>query len=314
MLLLSDLATLNTAGRPVSAAIGMFDGVHRGHQHLLRDAIATARAESGLSLVITFDRHPASVVAPERMPALLQPLPARLAALAQEHPDALWLIPFDEAFSRQTGEGLHPWTVPVRRATATGMRGGRIFTLATSVPATRHGCASGEPNLASRSRPCPRCNWTVRRSAARGIRDTVRRGDFADAARLLGRPYELSGIVIRGDQLGRRLGFPTANLDTRGLVVPPHGVYATQVLVDGELRPGVTNLGLRPTLRETAPTLHVETHLFDFTGDLYGREVALRFVQKLRDEQRFGSMEDLRNQIQRDAESARRVLEAQAEC
>jgi len=306
-MLLHHLTELAPAGRPVCAAIGMFDGVHLGHQHILRDTVAAAREGGGISLVITFDRHPAAIVAPSRVPQLLQPLTARLAALAALQPDALWLIRFDEAFSRKTGAEFIRELVrdagPLRRVcvgenfhfghqrsgNAVRLRQwGAEFGFAVEVAAPVQ--FEGQPISSTR------------------IRDTVRRGDFAGAARLLGRAYELSGIVIRGEQVGRQLGFPTANLDVPGLVLPPHGVYATRVVVNGRKLPGVTNLGLRPTLRQAQPTLHVETHLLDFTGDLYGQEIALRFVARLRDEQHFPSLVELRAQIGRDVAAARELL------
>jgi riboflavin kinase/FMN adenylyltransferase len=309
MRLLHELRELQPAGRPVCVALGMFDGMHLGHQHILAGSVAAARECGGLSLFVTFDRHPAAVVAPSRVPELLQPLNARLAALESLQPDALWLIHFDEAFSRKTGADfireLAQNAAPLRRVcvgenfhfgyqrsgNATRLRqwGAELgFTVEAAAPIRESGQAISSTRL----------------------RDLIRQGDFTAAARLLGRPYELAGTVIRGDQLGRQLGFPTANLDVAGLVLPPHGVYATHALVNGQVLPGVTNLGLRPTLREPHPSLHVETHLLDFTGDLYGQEIALRFAAKLRDEQRFGSLEELRAQIQRDAAAARQVLYA----
>lgn len=307
MLLLRDLRELRTGGKPVCAALGMFDGVHLGHQHIVAGTVAAALACRGLSLVVTFDRHPATVVAPERAPQLLQPLSARLAALEALHPDALWLIHFDEAFSLKPGEEfireLARGVATLRRiGVGENFRFGHTrsgdvallrrlsaelgFDFSSSAPIQ----ATGEPVSSTR------------------IRDLVRRGEFASAALLLGRPYELVGPVVHGDHLGRQLGFPTANLDAAGLVVPPHGVYATRAALDGREVPSVTNIGMRPTLREARPSLHVETYLFDRDEDLYGKALALRFVAKLRDEQRFGSLEELRTQIQRDAAEARRVL------
>jgi riboflavin kinase / FMN adenylyltransferase len=307
MRLLHDLRELQPAGRPVCAALGMFDGVHLGHQHILASSVAAARDCGGLALVVTFDRHPAAVVAPHRAPQLIQPLSARLSALEALQPDALWLIHFDEAFSRKpgaefirelardaapldrvcVGENFHFGFQRSGNATLLRQWGAELgFAVEAAAPVQAEGQAISSTRL----------------------RDLIRRGDFAGAAQLLGRPYELCGPVIRGDQLGRQLGFPTANLDVAGLVLPPLGVYATHALVHGQVVPGVTNLGLRPTLRESQPSLHVETHLLNFTGDLYGQQVALRFAAKLRDEQRFASLEELRAQIQRDTEAARQVL------
>jgi riboflavin kinase/FMN adenylyltransferase len=309
MRLLHHLRELQPAGRPVCAALGMFDGVHLGHQHIVASSVAAARDCGGLALVVTFDRHPAAIVAPERVPQLLQPLSARLAALERLQPEALWLISFDEAFSHKSGaefiRELARDAAPLRRVCV-----GENFHFGHQ----RTGNAallrqlSGELGFEfAAAGPVQADGQAI--SSTR-IREAVRQGEFASAERLLGRPYELTGAVVRGDQVGRQLGYPTANLDVAGLVVPPHGVYATRGVIGGREFPGVTNLGLRPTLREAKPRLHVETHLFDFDGELYGQNVALRFAAKLRDEQRFASLEELRAQIQRDAAAARQVLGA----
>ena len=140
------------------------------------------------------------------------------------------------------------------------------------------------------------------------IRDAIRAGHLALATQMLGRDYTLAGPVVRGDQLGRQIGFPTANLDVTGLAMPPRGVYAVKVSLDGRTLPGVLNLGHRPTVRDSAPQLRVEVHLLDFSSDLYDRELAVTFIQKLRDEQKFPSLDALRAQIERDIAAARRAL------
>ena len=140
------------------------------------------------------------------------------------------------------------------------------------------------------------------------IREAIRAGHLDLAGQMLGRDFTLAGPVVRGDQLGRQIGFPTANLDVAGLALPPRGVYAVEVSVDERTQPGVLNLGHRPTVQASTPLLRVEVHLLDFTGDLYDRELVVTFVQKLRDEQKFPSLDALRAQIERDIAAARRVL------
>jgi riboflavin kinase/FMN adenylyltransferase len=137
------------------------------------------------------------------------------------------------------------------------------------------------------------------------IREAVRRGDFDGASQMLGREYALSGTVVRGDELGRQLGYPTANIDVRGMAVPPKGVYVVHAHIDGRRYRAVANIGHRPTLRNPAPELRVEAHLLDFDEDVYNREMELTFVQKLRDEQEFSSVEALREQIAKDVALAR---------
>jgi riboflavin kinase/FMN adenylyltransferase len=138
------------------------------------------------------------------------------------------------------------------------------------------------------------------------IREAIRAGDLDGASQMLGRAYSLAGPVVRGDGLGGKLGFPTANLDTTGLALPPNGVYAVHADFDGQSHRAVLNIGRRPTVQDAAPQLRVEAHLLDFKGDLYGHEMRLTFVEKLRDEKKFPSLDALREQISRD------IAEAQA--
>jgi riboflavin kinase/FMN adenylyltransferase len=140
------------------------------------------------------------------------------------------------------------------------------------------------------------------------IRTAIRAGDFTTVDSLLGRPYTLSGPVVMGDQIGRTLGFPTANLDVPNLTLPPHGVYAVHASIDGTQCNGVLNIGLRPTLDSPAPQLRVEAHLLDFEGDLYGRDIDLSFIRKLRDEKRFDSLSALQAQIASDIAEARAIF------
>jgi riboflavin kinase/FMN adenylyltransferase len=136
------------------------------------------------------------------------------------------------------------------------------------------------------------------------IREAIRAGDLNAASQMLGREYVLAGTVMRGDALGTKIGFPTANLDVRGRMVPPHGVYAVHAYVDGRKHRAVVNIGVRPTVQSGALELRVEAHLLDFSGNLYDSEIALTFVGKLRDEQKFGSIDELRGQIGRDIAAA----------
>jgi riboflavin kinase/FMN adenylyltransferase len=137
------------------------------------------------------------------------------------------------------------------------------------------------------------------------IREAIARGDLDGAGQMLGRTYSLSGKVIPGDGVGRKLGFPTANLEVAGLALPPGGVYAIHAEVEGQAFRAVLNIGHRPTRNQPTPVLHVEAHLLDFTGDLYGKEMEVVFVDRLRDEKKFNSMDELRDQISRDIQAAR---------
>ena len=304
MKILRTAARLNPGSRPVSAAIGIFDGVHLGHQQIIRQTIADASLHDGLSLVVTFDRHPNTVVSPDHIPPLIQPLDNRLRCTGALGVGALLLIRFDRAFSEQTGEAF-------------------IRKLAQDLGCLRSICVGADfvfghrrsGNVALLRQLGRDLNFTVHGMAAVSldglpvsstrIREAVRAGDFDAASQMLGRPYNLAGRVIRGDQLGHQLGFPTANLDVAGLVLPPRGVYAVRAAARGRTYHGVMNLGLRPTLPNPTPTLHAEVHLLDFAGDLYGQEIEVTFAARLRDERRFPSTDELRAQIARDIAEAK---------
>jgi riboflavin kinase / FMN adenylyltransferase len=291
-------------GRKVSLAIGMFDGVHLGHQQVIRHALADAEQHEGLAAAITFDRHPNSIVAPDRVPPLIYSQAQKLRALAALDVSATVIIPFTREFSAQTAdafirlvaEKLGPvYSICVGSSFTFGhKRSGNVALLkqlGRDLGFIVHGIAavSLDNEVVSSTR----------------IRESVRHGDLDRASQMLGREYALSGAVVRGDELGRKLGYATANLDARGLLVPAKGVYAAHAYVAGRRHRAVVNVGLRPTLRNAVPELRVEAHLLDFSGDLYGQEMELTFVEKLRDEQKFSSLDELREQIGRDVTAAR---------
>lgn len=291
----------------VCVGIGVFDGVHLGHQQVLRQAIVDARQARATPVAITFDRHPAHIVAPDRAPGMIYPLARRLetiAALGFEH---LLVFEFTREFSQIDGErfirDLHDGfgeltSISVGRGFSFGhKRSGNVElleTLGAELGVTVRGLAAvsldGDPVSSTR------------------IRAAVRAGDFAAAGQMLGRAYSLTGMVVQGAQLGRQLGFPTANLDVTGLVVPPHGVYAARVRVDGSDRAAAVNIGVRPTVENASPSLHVEAHLLDFSGDLYNRTLDVEFVEQLREEKKFAGLDELKAQIADDVGRTRRLL------
>ena len=291
-------------GRKVSVAIGMFDGVHLGHQQLIRQAVADAEQHEGTAVVVTFDRHPNNIIAPDRVPPLIYSPSQKLRAIAAAGADATVIIPFTPDFSRQPAdafvrslarqfEPMH--SICVGSSFTFGHRRSGNVELLRQLGLELHFAVHGiaavslDHDVVSSTR----------------IREAVRAGNFNAASQMLGREYALSGVVVRGDELGAKLGFPTANLDAAGLLVPPHGVYAAHAYIDGGRHRAVVNIGMRPTLRRAAAELRVEAHLLDFTGELYGREMELTFVEKLRDEQKFASLDELRLQIARDIAAAR---------
>jgi len=304
MRVIHNAGELKPEGRRVCVAIGFFDGVHLGHQQIIRQTIADARQNEGLSLAVTFDLHPNAVVARQRVPPLIYSLPQKLRVIEALGCDALLLIHFDEAFSRQTGEGFirglardlgQFQSLCVGSAFTFGYkRGGNVALLkllGEELKFTVHGMAA--VSLGGRIVSSTR------------IREAIRAGDLDSASQMLGRAYSISGQVVRGDQVGRKLGFPTANLDVTGLALPPEGVYTARAFVGGQTHRAVVNIGRRPTLANPQPELRVEAHLLDFDEELYGEELKIAPMQKLRDERQFPSLPALQEQIGRDVVEAR---------
>lgn len=309
MMTISSPAELPPHARAVCLAIGVFDGVHLGHQQVIRQALQDARAQDALAVVVTFDRHPHAVVAPQRVPPLIYSPSQKLRAIAALGVDVVWVIRFDRDFSEQTGEQF------VRRLAGAFTR---IYSICVGATFTFGHRRSGNVELLRRLGQ--ELGFAVRGLSAVAldqqvvsstrIREAIQAGDLHAASQMLGRSYALAGPVIRGDGLGRTLGFPTANLDVAGLALPPFGVYVARAAVGGTSLRAVVNIGVRPTLARGEPRLHVEAHLLDFAGDLYGRELELTFAEKLRDERKFPSPEALRNQIRADISAARELFGA----
>ena len=298
---------LRLGSRKANLAIGFFDGVHLGHQQVIRQAVSEARGREAVALAVTFDSHPASVVAPHRVPPLIQSLPQKLRAIESLGTDTTLLIHFDKAFSEMPGaafiRGLHHDLGGIQSVCV-----GANFTFGHkrdgSVALLRD--LGSELGFAVHGLSAVSLDGTVVSSTR--IREAIRAGALDAAGQMLGRAYSLAGNVVAGDRVGRELGFPTANLEVSGLVLPPNGVYAGQVSRKGKLHRAVVNIGFRPTLNRPDAPLRVEAHLLDFNGDLYGEELEIFFANKLRGEQKFASVAELRAQIARDIESARRAF------
>jgi riboflavin kinase/FMN adenylyltransferase len=309
MKLLSNPGELGAPDRKICVAIGVFDGVHLGHQQVIRQTISDAQQYEALAVAVTFDQHPNVVVAPARVPPLIYSLPQKLRAIESLGADATWLIRFDEAFSRRTGEEFvralardfgHLRSVCVGSEFTFGHKRsgdvGLLRKLGEQLHFTVHGLAAVA--LGGRTVSSTR------------IRDAIGQGSLDAASQMLGRSYALAGPVVRGDQVGRKLGFPTANVDVTGLALPPHGVYVAHAVTGGRTLRAAVNIGLRPTLEVASTMPRVEAHLLDFDGNLYGQELELALVGRLRDERRFESLDELREQIQRDVAEARRRFES----
>jgi riboflavin kinase/FMN adenylyltransferase len=285
---------------PLHLALGVFDGVHLGHRAVIARAVEAARNQGGKAFVVTFDPHPIRVIAPEKAPAsLLATLDEKASVVRALGVDGLLVIHFDMAFSKMDAEAF------VRKLMAADVR-----TIAVGEDWRFGSKRSGDVAMLRRMggelgfqlEAVPPVMWDGERISSTRIRQAIRDGNFDAVEEMLGRPYELSGTVIEGRKLGRELGFPTANLRVGERQTPRDGVWA--VKVDGVGR-GVANLGTRPTVDGGERLL--EVHLLGFSGDLYGKELRVSFRKFLRPERKFGSVEELREQIGRDAEEAGRL-------
>jgi riboflavin kinase/FMN adenylyltransferase len=307
MRLVHTVAELEPGPHRAYLSLGFFDGVHLGHQQIIRQTVADARQHDALALVITFDRHPNSVVAPDRVPPLIYSLPQKLTQIELLGIDALLLLHFDKAFSLQSGEEFV-------RVLARDL--GQIRSICVGMNFSFGHKRSGNVELLKRLGT--ELNFTVHGMGAVSldgktvsstrIREAIAAGQLDHASQMLGRAYSLSGEVVRGDGLGRQLGFPTANMNTDGLVLPPQGVYAVRAKLPEGSHRAVLNIGVRPTLKSPKPQLQVEAHLLDFSADLYGKFLEIVFVDKLRNECKFNSMQELKAQIAKDIAETRKRL------
>jgi riboflavin kinase/FMN adenylyltransferase len=299
---LDELPALNA---PLHLAMGFFDGVHLGHQAVIGAAVEAAARDGGLAGVLTFHPHPCHLTNPGRAPApLLENLAHKARVVAELGAGLFIALKFDEALARMTADEF------IDRLTAAPVR-----TVAVGDD-WRFGCGRTGDVALLRERGArdgfavaavPMVLMDGERVSSTRIRQAVRDGALATAARMLVRPYTICGTVIPGRKLAHQLGFPTANLDPGAAVTPPDGVWVVRAAWGGHPpRAGVANLGLRPTV--DGATKLLEVHLFDFSGDLYAREIDVEFVHFLRPEIRFGSLDALRDQIAADTAAARQWL------
>lgn len=289
--------------RPTVLTLGVFDGLHLGHQRIMQTVVERAKACSAAATAITFDPHPRSVLYPESAPPLLQTLDQRLTNLEVLGIDQAIVIKFDRDFASQPAERflehivhdrLQAREVYLGQGFAFGKdRGGNIDLL-----------RSMSRRLGFIADAVEEVRLRGKRVSSSAIRHLLNDGRVNLARRMLGRPYGVEGEIIRGDRRGHTIGFPTANLKPRNRVIPKFGVYATATLIDGVWRKSITNIGVRPTF-ESDSEPSIETYVFDFDGDLYGSVLRVRFLHRIRDEKKFNGIDELKAQIGRDTETAR---------
>lgn len=306
MQILQSIEDLRTLGGPLFLAIGVFDGVHRGHQAVISTSAQHARAARGIPVVVTFDPHPAKILRPDKAPHLLTATQHKIALIRALGVAHLLVIRFDREFAATSPEDFvnhlvssckplrqicvgHEWSFGRNRA-------GNLDLLKSLGQENNFEVVGIKPVSV---------NGNVVSSTA--IRDAVQGGDFVRAREMLGRDYTILGTVVHGEAVGNKIGFPTANLSAHSEQFPPNGVYLAEASIQGKSYHGVINLGVRPTVARGEPQRTLEIHLLDFDRDIYGEEIEVRFLQYLRSEQRFGSIDALKQQIETDVRQAREL-------
>ena len=304
MEILRSISDLSRLSGPLFLAIGVFDGVHLGHQAVISTSAEHAQAASGTPVVVTFDPHPEKVLRPEAAPHLLTATQHKIALIRDLGVEHLLIITFDKQFAATEPEDFvqqlvknskplreicvgHKWSFGKNR------RGN--LELLKKLGAEFDFNVVGIPPVT--------VNGELVSSTA--IRQAIEVGDLRKAAALLGREYMILGTVVSGDNLGKKIGFPTANLSAHNEQFPPNGVYFAESKLDGVVYPGVVNLGYRPTVSTCRSERILEIHLFDFEREIYGKNLEVRFIRYLRPEKKFESIEALARQIEADVKQAR---------
>ena len=293
--------------RPTVLTLGVFDGLHLGHQLIMSTVAERARAINAVPTVITFDPHPRAVLHPESAPPLLQTFDQKIEAFGVLGIEQTIVVRFTREFASIRAaeflrevvmDRLHAKEVYLGKGFAFGHNREGNIDLLRKVGGELGFVAGEVPEV--RLRGC--------RVSSSKVRELLSRGQVNLARRMLGRPYGVEGKVERGAERGHRLGFPTANLRPQNRVIPRNGVYVTGTLIEGQWRRSVTNVGLRPTFGDASEP-SVETFVMNWDGDLYGDVVRVRFLFRLRDERKFSGIEQLKTQIGRDVERANSYFE-----
>lgn len=298
-------------GKPISVAIGHFDGVHRGHQNVIRRAVDAAHRSGHLSAVMTFDPHPKEVLGQgDHYFNCLTPLADKQMLFEALGVDVMLVVSFDTTFAAILPEQfidevlrpLHAKQVVVGFDFTFGYRGlGKPELLESA----------GKPDIEVEIVEAL-CEKGVKVSST-SVRAALAEGNVEDALLLLGRPYRVAGTVVHGDKRGRTIGYPTANVSVNDrYVLPRLGVYAITAEWNGKPYYGVVNLGKKPTFKEPGGETTLEAHLFDFNQDIYGDELTIRFHSFIRSERKFGSVTELIEQIHKDSDTAKKLFNLNA--
>ena len=306
---LRSIPELSELRGPVFLAIGVFDGVHLGHQAVISTSAEHARAANGTPVVVTFDPHPEKLLRPEAAPHLLTATSHKIALIRNLGVGHLLIISFGKQFAATEPEDFvqqlvkhskplreicvgHEWSFGKNRRGNLELLKKLGTEFDFNVVGIRPVTVNGE--LVSST----------------AIRQAIQVGDLRKAVAMLGREYTILGTVVPGDNLGKKIGFPTANLSAHNEQFPPNGVYFADSKLDGVVYPGVVNLGYRPTVSTGRSERILEIHLFDFAREIYGKDLEVRFIRYLRPEKKFESIEALARQIEADVKQARELSAA----
>jgi riboflavin kinase/FMN adenylyltransferase len=293
--------------RPTVLTLGVFDGLHLGHQLVMRTVVARARELGAVPTVITFDPHPRAVLHPESAPPLLQTLDQKVEGFGVLGIEQTIVVAFTKEFSLIRAEDFLGDVVK-DRLQAKEVYLGRGFAFGHDRAGNIELLRRVSADLGFFADEVQEVRLRGQRVSSSRIRALLAAGKVNLARRMLGRPYGVEGRIEHGSERGHQLGFPTANLHPHNRVIPRNGVYVTGTLIEGQWRRSVTNVGLRPTFG-TATEPSVETFVMDFAGDLYGDVLRVRFLHRLRDEKKFGSFAELKLEINRDVIRARAYFE-----
>ena len=293
--------------RPAVLTLGVFDGLHLGHQLIMKTVVDRARAIGAVPTVLTFEPHPRAVLHPESAPPLLQTFDQKIEAFGVLGIKQTIVIHFDQAFSQIRAEDFLR-DVVVGRLHAREVYLGRGFFFGHNREGNIDLLRTVSSRLGFFADEVAEVRLRGQRVSSSRIREHLLTGRVNLARRMLGRPYGVEGPVVQGAERGRQIGFPTANIQPHNRVIPRSGVYVTATLIEGQWRRSVTNIGTRPTF-ESGSTSSVETYVMNWSGDLYGNVVRVRFLHRLRGEKKFGSVDELTSQIKRDVARAGRYFD-----
>ena len=303
---LRSISELSRLPGPLFLAIGVFDGVHLGHRAVISTSAEHAQAANGTPVVVTFDPHPEKVLRPKAAPHLLTATPHKIALIRDLGVGHLLIITFDKQFAATEPEDfvqqLVKYSKPLREICvghewSFGRNRRGNLELLKKLGAQFNFNVVGIPPV------------TINREivSSTSIRQALEAGDLAKAAEMLGRQYTILGTVVRGDDLGKKIGFPTANLSAHNEQFPPNGVYVAEAKLDTVIYPGVVNLGYRPTVSTGKSERILEIHLLDFDRDIYGEDLEVQFICYLRPEKKFENIDALVQQIEADVKQAREL-------